>query len=63
MQLLDTNGASQLHKRKAHVAILARFEAVEDTQLHLSAFTIGETPVGIELTRGQDAVKALEAEM
>jgi hypothetical protein len=51
-----------LHKPKPHGAVLAWFEALEDTQMHLSAVTIGEIQAGIELTREQDAPKAQEIE-
>lgn len=40
----------------------AWFEALEDTQLHLSAVTIGEIQAGIEITREQDAPKAAQIE-
>jgi len=60
MYLLDTNVVSELRKPKPHGAVLAWFDAIEDTQLHLSAVTIGEIQVGIELTREQDEGKARE---
>jgi len=60
MYLLDTNVVSELRKPKPHGAVLAWFDAIEDTRLHLSAMTIGEIQVGIELTREQDEGKALE---
>jgi predicted nucleic acid-binding protein len=60
MYLLDTNVVSELRKPKPHGAVRAWFEAIEDTQLHLSAVTIGEIQVGIELTCEQDKAKAME---
>ena len=60
MYLIDTNVVSELRKPKPHGAVLAWFEARSDEQLHLSAVTIGEIQVGIELTREQDEAKALE---
>lgn len=60
MYLLDTNVVSELRKPKPHGAVLAWFEALEDTQLHISAVTIGEIQAGIELTREQDEAKALQ---
>jgi toxin FitB len=60
MYLLDTNVVSELRKPKPHGAVLAWLEALADEQLHLSAVTIGEIQVGIELTRVQDEAKALE---
>ena len=62
MYLLDTNVVSELRKPKPHGAVLAWFGGLEDTQLHLSAVTIGEIQAGIELTREQDPAKAFEIE-
>ncbi len=62
MYLLDTNVVSELRKPKPHGAVLAWFAGLEDTQLHLSAVTIGEIQAGIELTREQDEAKASEIE-
>lgn len=62
MYLLDTNVVSELRKPKPHGAVLAWFEGLEDTQLHLSAVTIGEIQSGIEITRKQDEAKASEIE-
>lgn len=62
MYLLDTNVVSELRKPKPHGAVLAWFSGLEDLQLHLSAVTIGEIQVGIELTREQDEAKAAEIE-
>ena len=60
--LLDTNVVSELRKPKPHGAVLAWLEALDDKQLYLSAVTVGEIQAGIELTREQDAAKALEIE-
>ncbi len=62
MYLLDTNVVSELRKPKPHGAVLAWFGGVDDTQLHLSAVTLGEIQAGIEITREQDAAKAAEIE-
>lgn len=62
MYLLDTNVVSELRRPKPHGAVLAWFEGLEDTTLHLSAVTIGEIQAGIEITREQDEVKASEIE-
>lgn len=62
MYLLDTNIVSELRKPKPHGGVLAWFERLEDTQLHLSAVTLGEIQAGVEITREQDAVKAAEIE-
>jgi hypothetical protein len=60
--LLDTNVVSELRKPKPHGAVLAWFRGLEDSQIHLSAVTVGEIQAGIELTREQDGAKALEIE-
>lgn len=62
MYLLDTNVVSELRKPRPHGAVLAWLESVNDTQLYLSAVTLGEIQAGIELTREQDPAKAAEIE-
>jgi toxin FitB len=62
MFLLDTNIVSELRKPKPHGAVLAWLRTVDDAQLHLSAVTVGEIQAGIELTKEQDAAKAIELE-
>ncbi|WP_137177382.1 type II toxin-antitoxin system VapC family toxin [Roseomonas sp. AR75] len=62
MYLLDTNVVSELRKPRPHGAVLAWIEGVPETDLHLSAVTIGEIQAGIEITRAQDAAKAAEIE-
>lgn len=62
MFLLDTNVVSELRKPRPHGAVLAWFDQVEESQLHLSAVTLGEIQAGIELTRQQDPGKATELE-
>jgi toxin FitB len=51
MYLLDTNVVSELRKPKPHGAVMAWLQGIDDTQLHLSAVTIGEIQAGIELKR------------
>ncbi len=62
MYLLDTNVVSELRKLRPHGAVLAWIEGVAETDLHLSAVTIGEIQAGIEITRAQDMAKAAEIE-
>ncbi|MDM0070241.1 type II toxin-antitoxin system VapC family toxin [Variovorax sp. J31P207] len=62
MYLLDTNVISELRRPRPHGAVLAWLQAVDDSDLHLSAVSLGEIQAGIELTREQDAVKAAEIE-
>lgn len=60
--LLDTNVVSELRKPRPHGAVVAWLESLDDTQLYLSAVTLGEIQAGIELTREQDAEKAGQIE-
>lgn len=60
MFLLDTNIVSELRKPKPHGGVIAWLEQVPDTELYLSAVTIGEIQAGIEVTKEQDRVKAEE---
>ena len=58
--LLDTNVVSELRKPRPHGGVVAWLESLDDAQLYVSAVTLGEIQAGIELTREQDAQKALE---
>ena len=60
--MLDTNVVSELRKPKPHGAVAQWIREVSDTELHISAVTIGEIQAGIELTREQDELKAAELE-
>ena len=62
MYLLDTNVVSELRRPKPHGAVLAWITSVDETDLHLSAMTLGEIQAGIETTRDQDDAKAAEIE-
>lgn len=62
MYLLDTNVVSELRKPRPHGGVLAWLHGVQESELHLSAVTLGEIQAGIELTREQDAAKAAEIE-
>jgi toxin FitB len=62
MYLLDTNVVSELRKTRPHGAVVAWVESATDSDLHLSAVTLGEIQAGIEITREQDARKAEEIE-
>lgn len=61
--LLDTNVISELRKPKPHGAVLEWLQTVEESQLFLSAATLGEIQAGIEITRVQDIKKAKEIEI
>jgi predicted nucleic acid-binding protein len=62
MYLLDTNVVSELRRPRPHGAVLAWLREVADSDVHLSAVTIGEVQAGIEITREQDPGKAAEIE-
>jgi len=62
MYLLDTNVVSELRKTRPHGAVVAWLETVADEDIHLSAVTLAEIQIGIEMTREQDAFKAAEIE-
>jgi toxin FitB len=60
MFLLDTNVISELRKPRPHPRVLAWLEAAPESDLYVSAVSLGEIQAGIEITRIQDAVKAVE---
>ena len=62
MYLLDTNVISELRRPKPHGAVLAWLQSVADSNLHISAVSLGEIQAGIELTHDQDAAKPAEIE-
>ena len=62
MYLLDTNIVSELRKRQPHGAVVAWLRSVDQRDIYISAVTLGELQAGIEITREQDAVKAMEIE-
>lgn len=58
MYLLDTNVISEFRRTKPHGAVLAWLTNTSDSELFISAVSIGEIQSGIEKTREQDLVKA-----
>ncbi len=62
MFLLDTNIVSELRKIRPHGAVVSWLEGVAETDLFLSAVTLGEIQAGIEITREQDTSKAAAIE-
>jgi len=58
MYLLDTHVISELRRAEPHGAVLAWLQSAPDSDLHLSAGSLGEIQAGIELTRDQDARQA-----
>ena len=62
MFLLDTNVISETRKNRPHGGVLEVLASRNEDELMLSAVSIGEIQVGVELTRGQHPQKALEIE-
>jgi toxin FitB len=62
MYLLDTNVVSELRRQRPHGGVLAWLRSVDDSDLHISAVTLGEIQAGIEIAREQDREKAEEIE-
>lgn len=62
MYLLDTNVISELRRPRPHGAVVAWLREVPDSDLYISAATIGELQAGVEMTREQDSEKAAEIE-
>ena len=62
MYLLDTNVVSELRKPRPHGAILAWLRSRAESELHISAVTLGAIQAGLEITREQDAARAAEVE-
>jgi len=60
--LLDTNVVSELRRARPHGGVLDWITDVPAEHLFVSAATIGEIQVGIEITREQDDAKAEELE-
>jgi toxin FitB len=60
--LLDTSVVCELRRPRPHGAVVAWMRAVPDSDLYVSAVTIGELQAGIELAREQDSDKAAEIE-
>ena len=62
MYLLDTNVISELRRFRPHGAVLAWVERASPSSLFLSAVSIGEIQMGVEITRDRDPAKAAEIE-
>ena len=62
MYLLDTNVVSELRRARAHGAVVAWLRALPESDIHISAVTVGEIQSGVEITREQDPAKAAEIE-
>lgn len=62
MYLLDTNIISEIRKPRPHGAVVSWLQTIPESQIFLSAVTIGELQAGIEKTRQQNPLKAVEIE-
>ena len=62
MFLLDTNIVSETRKTRPHGAVVSWLDSIAETDLFISAVTLGEIQAGIEITREQNADKAAEIE-
>ena len=60
--LLDTNIVSEIRKSKPHGAVWSWFQQLPPDRMFLSAVTLGELQKGVEITRRQNKVKAIEIE-
>ena len=63
MFLLDTNVVSELRRPRPNRDVIEWIADVPAEQLFVSAVTVGEVQAGIEITREQDAAKAMELEV
>ncbi len=62
MFLLDTNVISELRRAKPYGALVAWLQSVPESNLFISAVSLGEIQAGIEVTRDRDPAKAAEIE-
>jgi predicted nucleic acid-binding protein len=62
MFVLDTNVVSELRRTRPHGAVLAWLNSTPQSDIYVSAATIGEIQAGIEKTREADAFRAHEIE-
>lgn len=58
MYLLDTNVVSELRRARPHGGVLAWMSSVAMTRIFVSATSIGELQMGVEITRRQDETRA-----
>jgi predicted nucleic acid-binding protein len=56
--LLDTNIVSELRRPRPHGAVVAWLQSVPDSELFLSAISMGEIQAGIERTLATDPARA-----
>jgi len=62
MFLLDTNIVSELRKTRPHGAVVAWISNIADSDIFISAATVGEIQAGVERTRDHNPLKASELE-
>ena len=63
MYLVDTNVVSETRRVRPHGGVMAWLRDAGDRNLHLSAVTMAELQMGVEVTRQQDSAKAAEIEL
>lgn len=56
--LLDTNTLAELRKPRAHPRVIAWFDSVEGSQLHLSVLVVGEINQGVARLARRDPRQA-----
>jgi len=62
MYLVDTNVVSELRRQRPHGGVLEWLRSTDETDIFLSAVSMGEIQAGIELTRDRDPVRAADLE-
>jgi predicted nucleic acid-binding protein len=62
MYVLDTNVVSELRRLRPHGAVLAWLASTRESEVFISAATVGEIQAGIEKTRENNVEKAIELE-
>jgi toxin FitB len=63
MYLLDTNVISELRRIRPHGGVVSWLSGIADSDLHISAVSLGELQQGVEITRRQDPAKAAAIEL
>ncbi len=62
MYLLDTNIISETRRSRPHGGVLSWLASVGNSELYISAVSVGEIQTGIELTRPRDPNRSAELE-
>jgi predicted nucleic acid-binding protein len=62
MYILDTNVVSELRRERPHGAVLSWLNHQQNSQIFVSAVTIGEIQAGLEITKLNNPLRAAELE-